>query len=130
MTEKTSSDGDDWLFWGQSKRSRTVESGAKLYGEVKLPEYLKPFFWDVDFEKLSCRSSPRFIMSRLMEHGDEPSLRFLMRTFSREELRGTLAVSRSLSRRSRRFWAVLLEVEGEPCSVRRYPTPFGELSWD
>lgn len=95
-----------------------------------LPEHLKPFFWDVEFEGLTVGGSPRFIMSRLMEHGDELSLRFLLHTFGRDELRATLRTSRALSRRSRRFWALLLDTELESCTVKRYPTPFGECSWD
>lgn len=69
-------------------------------------------------------------MSRLMEHGDELSLRFLLQTFGRDELRATLRTSRALSRRSRRFWAILLDTEVESCIVKRYATPFGECSWD
>lgn len=97
---------------------------------ASLPAHLEPFFWDVDFENVSIQRFPHFIMSRLMEHGDELAFRFLLHTFSREELRTTLTTSRSLSRRSRRFWAILLDTEVESCSAKRYPTPFGECSWD
>lgn len=95
----------------------------------KIPQSLKPFFWDVDFEGLSVRNSSHFIISRLMEHGDEKALPFLMRTYSRDELRETVKMSRSISRRSRRFWALLLEVKEESCFVKRYPSPFGDCSW-
>ncbi len=93
-----------------------------------IPQSLKPFFWDVDFEALSVRNSSHFIISRLMEHGDDEALPFLMRTYSREELRKTLKMSRSISKRSRRFWALLLEVEEESCTPKRYPSPFGNYS--
>jgi hypothetical protein len=94
----------------------------------KIPLSLKPFFWDVDFEDLSVRNSSHFIISRLMEHGDDEALPFLMRTYSRDELRETLKTSRSISRRSRRFWALILEVKEESCSPKRYPSPFGNYS--
>jgi hypothetical protein len=96
----------------------------------KIPESLRPFFWDVDFESLSLHNFSYFIISRLMEHGDDEALRFLMRAFSRLELRETLRTSRSISRRSRKFWALLLEMKEESCSAKRYPSPFGDCSWD
>lgn len=112
------------------KRAREVGEQFKRQEMSKLPDYLKPLFWDVDFESLSVRSSSHFIMSRLMEHGDEAACRFLLRTFGREALRMTLSTSRSLSRRSRKFWSVLLDLDMESCTAKRYPTPFGECSWD
>jgi hypothetical protein len=95
-----------------------------------MPESLKPFFWDVDFEKLSASDYSHFIISRLMEHGDEVALHFLMHTYSRQELLETLKTSRSLSRRSRKFWALLLDAEEESCTATRYPSPFEDCSWD
>ena len=96
----------------------------------KIPKSLRPFFWDVDFEALSVSDFSYFIMSRLMEHGDDEAMRFLMLTFSRRELGDALRTSRSISRRSRKFWALLLDVKEESCSAKRYPTPFGDCSWD
>jgi hypothetical protein len=96
----------------------------------RIPESLRPFFWDVEFENLSVVDFSHFIISRLMEHGDEAALRFLMCTYSRRELVETLRTSRSISRRSRKFWALLLDIKEESCTVKRYPTPFGDCSWD
>lgn len=107
-----------------------MEENTERPINMRIPDHLKPFFWDVNCEDVSVCSSPRFVMSRLMEHGDELAVRFLLRTFSREELRATLRTSRSISRRSRKFWAILLDIEVESCTVRRYPTPFGDCSWD
>ena len=107
-----------------------MEEGLKNPSEARLPEHLKPFFWDVTFDEVYIARSPHFVISRLMEHGDESALRFLTATFSRDELIAVLRTSRSVSRRSRKFWALLLGIEVESCTVRRYPTPFGDCSWD
>lgn len=107
-----------------------MEEGLKCPSETRLPEYLKPLFWDVNFDEVSITRSPHFIISRLMEHGDESALRFLTSTFSRDELVAVLRTSRSISRRSRKLWALLLGIEVESCTVRRYPTPYGNCSWD
>ena len=106
--------------------SPKMEKAVQSKKNKLLPESLKPFFWDVDFENLSVEDSSHFIISRLMEHGDEAALRFLLRACSRQELRETLQTSRSISRRSRRFWALLLDVKEDSCTVKRYPSPFGD----
>jgi len=107
-----------------------VEEHLKYPSKTRLPEHLKPFFWDVSLDEVSITRSPHFVISRLMEHGDESALRFLMATFSRDDLIEVLRTSRSVSMRSRKFWALLLGIEVESCTVRRYPTPFGDYSWD
>ena len=89
-----------------------------------LPEELRPFFWDVDFSQLTIENSSYFIISRIMEHGDEGAVRFLLSSFSREDLIQVLRRSRSISERSRNFWRVFLDMEG-PCTPKRYPTPYG-----
>lgn len=91
----------------------------------RLPENLRPFFWDVDFAGLDIRASSRFIIERLMEHGDEIGMRFLMNTFGREELAQVLRTGRAVSARSRAFWRVILDVDEEACTPKRYPNPYG-----
>jgi hypothetical protein len=114
----------------QTVCNEKMEKSVSSKKAERIPESLRPFFWDVDFENLSVGDFPHFIISRLMEHGDETGLRFLMRTYSLQELLETLRTSRSISRRSRKFWALLLEIKEESCTVKRYPTPFGDCSWD
>lgn len=93
-------------------------------------QYLRPFFWDVDFQKLSIKESSYFIISRLMEHGDEKAFIFLLKNYSQKEMIHVLKNSRSLSRRSRGFWKIFFDVENELCTPKRYPTPYGNCSED
>ncbi len=95
-----------------------------------LPEQLRSFFWDADFQSLSVEESSYFIISRLMEHGDEVAVRFLLKTYSQEEMIHVLKNSRSLSRRSRGFWRIFFDLEDELCIPKRYPTPYGNYSRD
>jgi hypothetical protein len=96
----------------------------------ELPGFLRLFFWDVDFRTLSIDESSYFIISRLMEHGDEAAMSFLLKTYNSEVMIDVLRTSRVLSRRSRNFWKILLGVPGEPCIPKRYPTPYGIYSTD
>ncbi|MFC1824067.1 DUF6922 domain-containing protein [Thermodesulfobacteriota bacterium] len=99
------------------KKIKTANPGRRL------PEGLRPFFWDVEFEELSTEESSGFIINRLMEHGNEAGMIFMLKAFSRMDLIRVLKKSRSLSKRSRAFWKIFLEIEEEPCIPKRYPTP-------
>jgi hypothetical protein len=96
--------------------------------EDRLPDGLRPFFWDVEFERLSIQASSGFIIDRLMEHGNEAGMIFMLKTYQRKDLVRVLKNSRSLSRRSRAFWKIILEIEEETCTPKRYPTPYGNYS--
>jgi hypothetical protein len=92
----------------------------------KIPECLFPFFWDVGVSMLTIKGSSYFIISRLLETGDEKAVKFLLSTFSKNELIYVLKKSRSISKRSRNFWRIFFDQENEPCTPKRYPTPFGD----
>ncbi len=109
----------------QGRQTNHDQTGSTP-GFKRLPEHLRPFFWDVPFDRLSVDESSCFIISRLMEHGDEAATRFLLTTFRPKELIHVLRTSRTLSRRSRAFWTVFFDLEDEPCTLKRYPTPFGD----
>ncbi len=95
----------------------------------RLPDYLKKYFWDVDFTRLSEKDS-RFIINRLMDHGDEQAVQYLLNNFSRDQMTNIVKHSRSLSRRSRGFWKKYLGMGDVPCIPKRYPTPYGNYSRD
>ncbi len=91
----------------------------------QLPNSLRSFFWDVDIDKISTVESAHFIIGRLMEHGDENAVQFLFKSYRRDQLVHALKTSRTISRRSRVFWQILLDMDETSCTPRRYPTPYG-----
>ena len=91
-----------------------------------LPQFLVPFFWDVDFSKLDSGRSTYFIINRLLELGNEKAVAYILSTFSKDELIEVVRNSRSISKRSRNFWRIFFHLENEPCIPKRYPTPFGD----
>jgi len=108
----------------------TDKSGKTGSNRKELPEYLRPFFWDVDLQKFSMEESSYFIISRLMEHGDERAVIFLLKNYTKKKMIYVLKNSRSLSRKSRRFWKIFFNVEDKLCTPKRYPTPYGNYSED
>jgi len=90
-----------------------------------MPHNIRSFFWDVDVDGISIVESAHFIIGRLMEHGDENALRFLLKNYSHDELVQVLKNNRAISRRSRIFWRFFLEIDEKSCTPKRYPTPYG-----
>jgi len=40
-----------------------------------LPEFLKKYFWDVDFSKLDKEAYSQFIIERILEYGDQKAIK-------------------------------------------------------
>ncbi len=81
-----------------------------------LPEFLRPLFWDTDFDRLRIAGHERYIIERVLKLGDLPEVRWMMRRFPREQIVDALCRSRGLTRKSARFWALVLDIPPE--SVR------------
>ena len=81
--------------------------------DAPLPECLRSLFWDTDFDRLRAQGHERYIIERVLEYGDVPEVRWMMRRFSRERIAQVLCASRRLSRKSADFWSFILNVSTE-----------------
>ncbi len=97
--------------------------------EERLPEFLRPLFWDVDFDRLRVPGHERYIIERILELGDDAAVRWMFRRFSQDQIVQTLRRSRSLSRKSALFWADILNVPRKSirCLSKRSLRPFGPI---
>ena len=77
----------------------------------KLPQYLKQYFWDVDFAKLDVNKSPIFILKRILEYGDDKAIAWMKRHFKKKDIEEVLTTYRGLSPRSANFWATVLGID-------------------
>ena len=78
-----------------------------------LHQFLKPYFWDVDFPTLEYEKHPRFVIERLLEFGDGPALAWMMERFSRPQIVQALEKSRQLTQKSANFWALMFGIDQE-----------------
>lgn len=78
-----------------------------------LPEFLRPLFWDTDFDRLRVPGHERYVIERVLEYGDVPEVRWMMQRFSQEQVIQVLRRSRGLSLKSARFWSFILDVPSE-----------------
>jgi len=79
----------------------------------KLPQFLKEYFWDVDFEHLDAEKYSKYIIERILEYGDEKAIRWMAMNFSKERIKRVVCNTRALSSRSAIFWTVVLEIPKE-----------------
>ncbi len=87
-----------------------------------LPNFLKKYFWDIDFENFDFRARRSMVLKRIMEHGDSKAVLWMRENFSEAEMARVLSSTRDLSRRSANYWAIMLGVNRE--HVRCLKTPF------
>ncbi|KKS32544.1 MAG: hypothetical protein UU93_C0006G0023 [Candidatus Amesbacteria bacterium GW2011_GWA2_42_12] len=89
---------------------------------TKLPEFLKPYFWDVEFDSIQLQKSGYFVIKRVLDRGDTKSVLWLRKNFSDREIAEVLSKSKDLSRPTGNFWADILHLDKTqlPCLIKPY----------
>ena len=77
---------------------------------MKLPKFLKKYFWEVDFNKLDLKKNPEYVALRLLEYGDVYALRWLFKNLSKKKIEEVIRNQRGLSLRSLYFWSYFLNI--------------------
>lgn len=62
-----------------------------------MPIELKKYFWDTEYEKLDTKKNMKYIISRLFCEGNWDSIRWLKRTYTKEQIIETVKTSRRLT---------------------------------
>lgn len=75
-----------------------------------LPPFLKTFFWDTPFERLSWSNHQDFIMQRILAEGNWRAVQWLRHRIGDEALRAWILQrhGRGLNKRQLRFWQLIL----------------------
>ncbi|CUU38628.1 hypothetical protein GXSOP10_14218 [Armatimonadetes bacterium GXS] len=96
----------------KARRAKPAEAETTPPLPERLPEFLRPLFWEVEFRKVSPRKHQSYICMRIMEHGDLQAIRWMLQTYGKETLREWLIQreGRGLSPRTLRFWEVILNI--------------------
>jgi hypothetical protein len=78
----------------------------------RLPEHLRPLFWDYVFSELSLAKDRDLVIRRVLSHGSWKAIRWLRKRLGDRELREWLIVhrGRGLTDRQLRFWGLLYDL--------------------
>ncbi len=92
-----------------------VSAGAPPVASDTLPEWLRPFFWDTDFNKVSWQDNRDYVIRRLLSSGTFDAMRWVLAEIGEEALRQWILQheGRGLSSRQLRFWQAVLDLPGE-----------------
>ncbi len=96
--------------------------------KVTLPEFLKPYFWDVDFSELEVEKHKFLITKRVIDRGNSRDVHWVIDTYGLDAIREVVLKTRDLSRKTAHFWALILDLDPKqvPCLQKPYsPIPFG-----
>ncbi len=80
-----------------------------------LPDFLKPFFWDVDFDSLDWQSDQNFIARRILQSGSWQAVSWLRAAWGDQALRSWLEAQEGsrLTPRQLRFWELVLDLPAQ-----------------
>lgn len=78
--------------------------------EKALPNFLKRYFWDVNFSKLERKKHAYFIIKRILENGDEEAVNWMFNNFKKPKIIKVLTKSKSISPLSANYWSLILGV--------------------
>lgn len=75
-----------------------------------IPKHLHPLFWDTDLETFDPAAYPVYTVERVLEHGDEDAVSWLVGVFAMERIHDVLRTDTHLSARSANFWALFFNL--------------------
>lgn len=93
----------------------------KKGNKAPLPQFLKPYFWDVEFEKVEKKRSASYIIHRLLDRGNDRAVRWMFKTYSKNMISEVLIKRRGFSAKTANFWADLLNVDKRKVTCLQIP---------
>lgn len=79
--------------------------------QTRLPEFLRPYFWDVKFADLDFKKSRTFILKRVLDRGNTKALGWMRQNYTNQEIEKLLLTTRDISPKTANFWALFLNVD-------------------
>ena len=111
----------------QAKRSK---NRASLTRERALPNFLRLFFWDVDFKKLSWNSHSEFIAERILTEGSWEAIKWLRHGVKDDFIRTLICkkLGRGFTKKQVFFWGQMLDFDAKKLCAER-EARFGPITW-
>lgn len=75
------------------------------------PEFLRPYFWDVEFNDLDIEKSKFFIVKRVIDRGNTSAVKFVIKTYGLDAIREVVINARDLCNITGNFWADMLNLD-------------------
>jgi len=89
---------------------------------LRLPSFLRKYFWDVSFDSLDSRNDSYFILERLLEYGDVQAIRWVLSQYREEELLKVIKTSPRLSAKTGHFWCCYYHLQEDELKCLQPPS--------
>jgi hypothetical protein len=76
-----------------------------------IPERLRTLFWDTSLKRINIKKNARYIIEKILEYGDMDAVEWLQKVYPLSTIIDTLFLSRSITKKSKRFWMIWFGVE-------------------
>lgn len=115
----TKGDQEGWKMHGWLAEKSMNRHSVKRSKFPKLPEKLRPLFWDYDFYSLTWEYDQDLIIARILAAGDWKTVTWLRERMDDCRLRTWIEqrCGRGLDTRRLRFWALILELPSRQVNV-------------
>lgn len=100
----------------------------KQKDKTRVPGFLRAYFWDVKFEELEIEKHAFLVMKRVLDRGNLHDIRWLIKTYGKDEIKKVIMQTRDLAKPTGNFWADILGLKKTqvPCLQKPYsPIHFG-----
>jgi hypothetical protein len=88
-----------------NKKKTTLDSVDYM---TKLPDQYQKYFWDCDFYEITMKKYQFFITERLLNYGNEQTLKWLLARINIIDLENVVKKSRNLDKKTKNYWNILL----------------------
>jgi hypothetical protein len=88
-----------------------------------IPERVKRLFWDVDKETVDLKLHRSYIVLRIMDYGNMDDVKWMLKTYSDEEIIEVVKKRRGLTRKSAYFWSTYLKIPIEEVASLKTKLP-------
>ncbi len=93
-------------YLGRASSQHVAEMIRAAEGVRTVPGPFHALFWDVDPGSIDLRKNARFVIERILEHGDIAALRWIRSLYPDRAILETCETSRKISRKSKDFWRI------------------------
>ncbi len=78
-----------------------------------VPLHARALFWDTDADAFDPAAYPRYTIERVLEHGTEDDVAWLLSVFPRARVADVVRTDDRLSPRSANFWALCFGIPAD-----------------
>lgn len=82
--------------------------GTRTKNTSRLPQELKAYFWDMEFDELTIEKNSRIISERILNYGNINAVRWLFSRADKEYISSIIKKSRNINAKSRNYWELIL----------------------